>query len=259
MVTIVPLKIQIPFEAKYHTDVLNIQHIELSKDGIAHIQCQVRTEPLYDFDSYMGIDRNSTSFVCVAANEDTGKVWKLGKDVSHTHRKYSSLRRKIVKRGQTKKHHKFRQAHKLSHRERNKNKHSLLGISRKVVLQAKEDNAVLVLEDLVGIRKQARRPCKKSVTDKSNAVYDNLNSWSQYKLGTFISYIAHLLGVPIIYINPAYTSQRCSKCGKIVGRDRKNFKCTYCGHVDHADVNAAFNIAHSGRSYVDSVTYDGEN
>jgi putative transposase len=47
-------------------------------------------------------------------------------------------------------------------------------------------------------------------------------------------------------INPAFTSQRCSACGHVDGDSRKSqarFACTACGFADHADVNAARNIA----------------
>jgi putative transposase len=47
-------------------------------------------------------------------------------------------------------------------------------------------------------------------------------------------------------INPAYTSQTCNACGHCAAENRKSqavFVCRACGHVDHADVNAAKNIA----------------
>ena len=47
------------------------------------------------------------------------------------------------------------------------------------------------------------------------------------------------------YINPAYTSQTCNKCGNIDKENRKTqaaFLCTACGHRENADVNAALNI-----------------
>jgi transposase len=47
-------------------------------------------------------------------------------------------------------------------------------------------------------------------------------------------------------IRPAFTSQRCSACGHVDAESRENqarFVCTACGFADHADVNAARNIA----------------
>ncbi len=47
-------------------------------------------------------------------------------------------------------------------------------------------------------------------------------------------------------IHPAYTSQRCSACGRVDAKSRKSqavFVCTSCGYACHADVNAARTIA----------------
>jgi len=47
-------------------------------------------------------------------------------------------------------------------------------------------------------------------------------------------------------IKPAYTSQRCSACGRVDPKSRESqavFQCTACAYACNADVNAARNIA----------------
>jgi hypothetical protein len=62
-----------------------------------------------------------------------------------------------------------------------------------------------------------------------------------------------LLSVPGLgemKIGSAYTSQTCHACGHRAAESRESqvvFRCRACGHADHADVNAAKNIA-AGRA-----------
>jgi putative transposase len=163
----------------------------------------------------------------VAANPTTGKVLKLGKKAQHTHKKYKQQRRlfqkkaayKIVKRV---KDRESRIVRDLNHK-----------ISRKVVNYAVTNNSGIVLEDLEGIRKNRKQ---------AKSFKYSLHSWSFYQLKTFIEYKAKLLGVPVVKIDPRYTSQQCSRCGLLGNRNRKHFECPHCGHVSDADVNAAFVI-----------------
>lgn len=53
-------------------------------------------------------------------------------------------------------------------------------------------------------------------------------------------------GIRYRSVQPAYTSQQCSRCGFVSELNRKSqaeFICQQCGFVCHADVNAAQNIA----------------
>lgn len=73
-----------------------------------------------------------------------------------------------------------------------------------------------------------------------------LKNWSYYDLQQKIKYKAEENGIRVYFINPKYTSQRCSKCGNIDKENRKtqeSFSCTVCNYKDNADVNASKNIA----------------
>ncbi|WP_371667023.1 zinc ribbon domain-containing protein [Streptomyces sp. NBC_00289] len=64
-------------------------------------------------------------------------------------------------------------------------------------------------------------------------------------------YKAKRAGVPLIYVDPAYTSQMCCECRHIDKRNRVGqglFICRGCGVVAHADRNASHNIATRGES-----------
>ena len=57
--------------------------------------------------------------------------------------------------------------------------------------------------------------------------------------------VAPNYGLSVKLVNPNYTSQKCSKCGCIDKKNRKNqeeFECTKCGYKNNADTNAAINI-----------------
>ena len=57
-------------------------------------------------------------------------------------------------------------------------------------------------------------------------------------------------GREVVFINPAYTSKTCHRCGQIVGHlplSQRVFRCA-CGHVADRDENAAGNILRLGQS-----------
>lgn len=56
-------------------------------------------------------------------------------------------------------------------------------------------------------------------------------------------------GREVVFVNPANTSRRCARCGHTAAENRvtqAKFECLACGHVDHADRNAALNILRAG-------------
>lgn len=73
-----------------------------------------------------------------------------------------------------------------------------------------------------------------------------LNQWMKGELQASIVKIALETGSTVSVVNPAYTSQMCSRTGTLLGqRDGDRFIC-YTGDVIQADKNAAMNILHRG-------------
>lgn len=73
-----------------------------------------------------------------------------------------------------------------------------------------------------------------------------LRNWSYYELQTMIEYKAQREGIEVIYVDAAYTSQTCSKCGNLEEGQRtsqETFLCKKCGFSANADYNASQNIA----------------
>ena len=111
-------------------------------------------------------------------------------------------------------------------------------ISKRLVAKAERTNRAIALEELTGIRARTRVKGKSPRARRSN--------WSFAQLRDFVTYKARRVGAPVKMVNPAYTSQRCFVCGQIDRANRRSqaeFLCCACGHTDHADVNAAKNIA----------------
>lgn len=75
-----------------------------------------------------------------------------------------------------------------------------------------------------------------------------LRNWSYYELQTMIEYKAERVGIKVRYVDPAYTSQTCSKCGAVHKESRisqSEYICCECGYKINADYNASINIARS--------------
>jgi putative transposase len=224
---IISFKCGLNVTAQLYEDVEKINQIEIDKKYL-YVCCTVLDKPQIKVSEYIGIDRNATSHIAVCAVGN--KIIKLGKKASHINKKYSNIRKKAQKR----RNYSF--IKKLKNRESRITRDINHKISRKIVDIAYCNKMGIKLEYLKGVRK------KKTYNKKFNAAKSN---WSFYQLQMFIEYKAKLLGIPVIFIKPEYTSQRCSYCGMLGVRDKKKFVCTNCGHIDHADANAAFNIAQS--------------
>ena len=74
-------------------------------------------------------------------------------------------------------------------------------IAKHVVAEAERTGRGIALEDLTGIRARVRLRKPQRAT---------LHSWAFAQLGEFIAYKARKAGVPVVHVDPAYTSRTCA-------------------------------------------------
>jgi IS605 OrfB family transposase len=120
----------------------------------------------------------------------------------------------------------------MSGREQRFSKNVNHVVTKQIVNQP--DVTTFVLEDLSGIRNKRR----------GKKMNKWLGSWPFYQFEMFLAYKAEALGKEVVFVDPRYTSQKCSQCGhKYKGnRHGSRFYCVRCGFRAHADVNAAINV-----------------
>jgi putative transposase len=70
------------------------------------------------------------------------------------------------------------------------------------------------------------------------------------RLAHWISVKAEEAGRRVYAVNPANSSRECAACGHVAkeNRHKSRFHCTRCGHLDHADTNAAQVLAARGQA-----------
>lgn len=195
--------------------------------------CEIpETAPNTDPAGFLGVD---LGILNIAAT--SGGVRHCGRKIKRKRERDRALRSKLQRKG-TKSAK--RRAKKYAGREARRNKDINHKISKWIVAEAERTARGIALEDLTGIRQRARLRKPQRTT---------LHSWPFGQLGSFIAYKAKMAGVPVVYVDPAYTSQECSQCHHIERGNRPTrarFACRSCGFVEHADLNSSHNIARRG-------------
>ncbi|USY17686.1 transposase [Nocardiopsis exhalans] len=194
--------------------------------------CKVPEAEEYTPGSFLGVDLGIAN---IATTSD-GTVHS-GKHINHVRHRHRHLRQRLQHKGTKSAKRVLR---RLSGREKRFAADTNHRIAKRIVTEAQRTSRGIALEDLGGIRERVRLRKPQRVT---------LHSWSFAQLGSYIAYKAKRAGVPVVYVDAAYTSQGCSACDHIDKKNRPNqstFVCTSCGFAEHADVNAGRNIAKRG-------------
>lgn len=196
---------------------------------------EVPEEDMEEVEEFIGCDFGITDIVCTSE----GKSYS-SQSLNQYREKQRKIRRSIQSKGTKGRTHECKRGcAKLLKRLKGKERTTATiinhTISKQIVADAKAKGVGIAIEDLSNIRFTSKR--------RNKTFKRELNSWSFCQLRSFLEYKAKRAGVPLIAVQPAYTSQTCSKCHHIGTRNNKSFKCGYCGNDMDADINAAKNIA----------------
>jgi IS605 OrfB family transposase len=157
-----------------------------------------------------------------------------GKQAMHIRRHYADLRASLQTKG-------TKGAKRLLKRLSGKESRIIRNlnhiISKRIVESATPDN-ILIMENLKHIRGHTK------VRKGQRYIHE---SWPFFQLQKFIGYKALEKGVAIAFVDSHYTSQICSRCGKLGHRNGSQFSCS-CGYRNHSDFNASYNLSlrHNG-------------
>ena len=204
------------------------------------VTCNVDEPTESDFSDTLGIDLGVKSIATLSDGTEFSSL-ALNTYRLKRHRIRKSLQSKAHKGKRSTRKNCRRLLKRLGKKESNFATNVNHTISKRIVDIARERGMVIVLEDLKGIRQRTLKRLRKSQRGLHS-------SWAFYQLRTFLIYKARLAGVPLVLVNPRYTSQTCNVCKHIGYRKGKVFDCPNCGYHSNADLNAAKVIAAVGAS-----------
>ena len=201
------------------------------KDGDWYIHLGYRTPKDEDAESttengtVLGVDLGVNQIAVTS----TARFFDAG-ELNHMRREFENTRGNLQQTGTQSAH---RTIEELSSREERYVKHVLHAVSNGIVAEALEhDCDGIIFEDLTDIRE-----------DLPFAAWQS--EWAFRKLKAFVEYKAEYEGLFVDTVNPRNTSKRCNECGFTHDSNRHagEFECVSCGKTNHADYNAAKNVA----------------
>jgi putative transposase len=189
----------------------------------------------------VGIDLNETNAL-VAVDGQERVLFVSGKAVKVRNRRTAKTRARLQRK---------LAAHKAQHRDTRSVRRVLKRLGRrqrqrtrtfaqtvaKRLVEWAPPQAVLVFERLQMSPLQHEHI-------RGRALRRRLALWQRGLIRRWAEQQAQERGLRVVEVNPAYTSQICSRCDQRGNRRRHTFTCPHCGFQEHADINAARNIRH---------------
>lgn len=229
--------------SRYHRRYLDDKSLSLGSLTVLpdRVVVAFRKEPPRQIEatSVIALDTNERSLngVLIRQEQDSSSTKPIQAsfpDAAIIQHRHHDRRKKLQK----KKAHDRRLSKILCRRE-GKREHDRVGyrmhqVANAVVKFAEDHSSAIVIEDLRGVRPVWNKDLNR-----------RLSLWPRRKLHQIIEYKAAWKGIPVMKVDPRYSSRKCPICGRINysrmgGRD-KEFKCECGWHLDR-HINASLNL-----------------
>ena len=193
----------------------------------ATFSCEMETTPLPPLDNAVGIDVGLNAFAVLS----TGEHIENPRFFRQEERVLARAQRRLSKeaKGTAKRRKRKKVVARVHERVGNRRRDFAHQHSRRIVNQ----HQVIAVEDLQVNRMVHNHCLAKSIMDAA---------WSQF--AACLSYKAENAGRSFIAVNPAYTTQTCSRCGhrQVMPLSERLYSCVCCGLQLDRDHNASLNI-----------------
>ncbi|AKP65763.1 RNA-guided endonuclease TnpB family protein [Levilactobacillus koreensis] len=194
----------------------------------------------------VGIDRG-LRFLATAFDDEGKTLFFDGQKILRKRKKFLGIRRQLQSKGSKAAKRKLK---RLAQRENcwmTDVNHRLA----KTLVAAYGSHTLFVLEDLTNVTF--------NTDDLPKSMRNSHRSWSFFQLESFLTYKAQAIQSAVVKVNPAFTSQRCPKCGLVEKTNRHHetheYWCAQCQYRCNDDRLGAMNISMLGQEWLSGVKY----
>ncbi|WP_261810785.1 RNA-guided endonuclease InsQ/TnpB family protein [Levilactobacillus humaensis] len=207
------------------------------------------TKEVGDFDTkdnpqIVGIDRG-LRFLATAFDSEGKTLFFDGRRILRKRKKFLEVRRQLQSKGTRSAKKKLKRLAQRENRWMTDVNHRLA----KTLAALYGPHTLFVLEDLTNVTF--------NTDDLPKSLHNSHRSWSFFQLESFLTYEAQVIQSTVVKVNPAFTSQRCPKCGLVEKNNRHHdtheYWCKKCQYRCNNDRLGAMNIKMLGQDWLSGV------
>ncbi|WP_125764015.1 RNA-guided endonuclease InsQ/TnpB family protein [Levilactobacillus mulengensis] len=192
----------------------------------------------------VGIDRG-LRFLATAFDSEGKTLFFDGQKILRKRKKFLEIRRQLQSKGTRSAKKKLKRLAQRENRWMTDVNHWLA----KTLVAAYGSHTLFVLEDLTNVTF--------NTNDLPKSLRNSHRSWAFFQLESFLMYKAQAIQSTVLKVSPAFTSQRCPKCGLVEKTNRHHdtheYWCAQCQYRCNDDRLGAMNIEMLGQEWLNGV------